>query len=459
MQIFVAGICGTFMAGLALLAREAGIRVRGCDANVYPPMSDQLRAAGIELLEGYLPSHLDPAPDLVVIGNALSRGNPLVERVLDLGIDYVSGPQWLSSAVLRGRHVVAVSGTHGKTTTASMLAWILDSAGHRPGFLIGGIPGDFGISARLGSGRHFVVEADEYDSAFFDKRSKFVHYRPSTLIINNIEYDHADIFPDLASIERQFHHLLRTVPASGCVVHPTGDDTIDRVLGMGCWSRRISFGVDSAAADCVALPVDPAAKRFELRTMAGGEAATVSWAHTGRHNAANAAAAAAAALDLGVPLDVTARALGVFRGVKRRMEWVGEAAGVTVYDDFAHHPTAIATTLEGLRAAPGDGRIIAVIEPRSNTMRLGSHRDRLAECTKAADRVLWFQPAGVDWDMGSVAAGSAVPSSVHASVEELIELLVSERQPGDRVVIMSNGGFQRIHQRLVEALSERVRSR
>jgi UDP-N-acetylmuramate: L-alanyl-gamma-D-glutamyl-meso-diaminopimelate ligase len=459
MQIFVAGICGTFMAGLALLAREAGIRVRGCDANVYPPMSDQLRAAGIELLEGYDPSHLDPRPDLVVIGNALSRGNPLVERVLDLGLDYVSGPQWLYSTVLRGRHVVAVSGTHGKTTTTSMLASILEYAGHGPGFLIGGIPVDFGVSARLGSGRHFVLEADEYDSAFFDKRSKFVHYRPSTLVINNIEYDHADIFPDLAAIERQFHHLLRTVPGSGCIVHPLEDDAVHRVLAMGCWSRRISFGVDRAAADYAAFPEDAAAKRFKLMTRAEGEPAIVSWAHSGRHNAANAAAAAAAALDLGVPLAVTARALSLFRGVKRRMELVGEASGVTVYDDFAHHPTAIATTLEGLRAMPGDGRIIAVIEPRSNTMRLGAHRDRLAGCARAADRVLWFQPPGVDWDMASVAATSPVPSSVHASVDELIGLLVDERRPGDRVVIMSNGGFQGIHQRLLRALNAQPSAR
>ena len=457
MQIFVAGICGTFMAGLALLAREAGIRVRGCDANVYPPMSDQLRAAGIELLEGYDPAHLDPAPDLVVIGNALSRGNPLVERVLDLGLDYVSGPQWLSDSVLKGRHVVAVSGTHGKTTTTSMLAWILEYAGLQPGFLVGGIPKDFGISARLGQGLHFVVEADEYDSAFFDKRSKFVHYRPSTLIVNNIEYDHADIFPDLASIERQFHHLLRTVPSKGCVIHPVADDAVDRVLGMGCWSRKRCFGVDREDADCTAFFGADAGASFELR-LRGGEAARITWSHTGRHNAANAAAAAAAAQDLGIPLEVSARALGVFGGVKRRMEHLGSAGGVTVYDDFAHHPTAIALTLEGLRAASGAGRIVAVIEPRSNTMRLGSHRERLVDCAKAADRVLWFQPTGVDWDMASVAARSPVPASVHASVDELIDQVVRERQRGDRIVIMSNGGFQGIHHRLMAALSAQERS-
>ena len=450
MKIFVAGVCGTFMAGLALLAREAGHAVRGCDANVYPPMSEQLASAGIEVLQGYDPVCLEPRPDLVVIGNALSRGNPLVEAVLESGIPYTSGPQWLWEHVLRDRHVLAVSGTHGKTTTSSMLARVLDAADMQPGFLIGGIPADFGVSARLGAGECFVIEADEYDTAFFDKRSKFVHYRPRTLVINNIEFDHADIFPDLEAIERQFHHVVRTVPGSGCVVYPYGDPVVERVLARGCWSRRLSFAVGRDEATVVTRDLSPGGTSFVLH--AAGEEARVSWAHTGAHNVANAAAAAVAALDVGVSLELAATALSGFAGVKRRMELVGSPRGVLLFDDFAHHPTAIATTLEGLRESGSGGRLFAVIEPRSNTMRLGGHRERLPDCVAAADRVLWFQPSGVDWDMEAVAAASSVEASVHSSVDDIIDTLVRHCVSGDRVVVMSNGGFQGIHRRLLAAL-------
>ncbi len=453
MKIFVAGICGTFMAGLAMLARESGHAVRGCDANVYPPMSEQLAQAGIEVMQGYQPAHMDPLPDLVVIGNALSRGNPLVEYVLDAGIPYTSGPEWLWDHVLQGRHVLAVSGTHGKTTTSSMLAWVLEHAGKEPGFLIGGIPGDFGVSARVGKGECFVIEADEYDTAFFDKRSKFVHYRPRTLVINNIEYDHADIFPDLAAIERQFHHLVRTVPGGGCIVHPHADPVVGRVLAQGCWSRTRSFSIDAREASILATHIAAGGTGFGMLTSVGE--AEVKWSHTGIHNVSNALAAAEAAMDAGVSLDDAAAALSAFSGVKRRMELVGTRGGVEIYDDFAHHPTAIATTLEGLRASGAGGRLLAVIEPRSNTMRLGAHRERLPACVNAADRVLWYQPPGMDWDMESVVLASSVASEVHASVDDIIRTLVRDCIPGDRVVVMSNGGFQGIHRRLLQALDAR----
>ncbi len=455
MHIFIAGICGTFMAGVALLARERGWRVSGCDANVYPPMSDQLLEAGIEVLQGYDPAHLERArPDVVVIGNALSRGNPLVEHVLDEGLPYVSGPQWLGEHVLAGRHVLAVAGTHGKTTTSSMLAWILECACEQPpGFLIGGIPADFGRSARLGAGRHFVIEADEYDTAFFDKRSKFLHYRPRGLIVNNIEYDHADIFPDLAAIQRQFHHLVRTVPASGSIVHPAGEAAVDEVFAMGLWSHAHLFGLDRADCEWSARLLTPDGSAFALRHAPEAAEAIVEWHHGGRHNVSNALAAAALAHTVGVPLARSAAALAAFKGVKRRMELVAERRGVRVYDDFAHHPTAIELTLQGLRAAGAAGRIVAVIEPRSNTMRLGVHRERLAACTRAADTVLWYQPSGVDWDLDAVARASATPARVFRSTADIIATLVAELGAGDCVVIMSNGGFEGIHRRLVEALA------
>jgi UDP-N-acetylmuramate: L-alanyl-gamma-D-glutamyl-meso-diaminopimelate ligase len=461
MHVFIAGICGTFMAGVALLAREKGFRVSGCDANVYPPMSDQLRAAGIEVLQGYDPAHLSQArPDVVVIGNALSRGNPLVEHVLDEGMSYVSGPQWLHEQVLAGRHVLAVSGTHGKTTTSSMLAWILE-CGHAesPGYLIGGIPADFGVSARLGRSRCFVIEADEYDTSFFDKRSKFLHYHPRGLIINNIEYDHADIFPDLASIQRQFHHLVRTVPASGVIVYPADDAAVATVLAMGMWSRGRSFTLDDAGGEWRASLALPDGSAFVLSDSSGARSVALEWQHKGRHNVSNALAAAALAESVGIPLERSADALRNFGGVKRRLELLGCIGGVSIYDDFAHHPTAIEATLQGLRAAAAGGRIVAVIEPRSNTMRLGVHRERLPGCTRDADLVLWFQPHGVDWDIESVARASATPSRVYQSTAVIVDALVEELRPGDQVVIMSNGGFEGIHRRLLLALESPVAAR
>jgi len=461
MHVFIAGICGTFMAGIALLAREKGFRVSGCDANVYPPMSDQLRASGIEVLQGYDPAHIVQArPDVVVIGNALSRGNPLVEHVLDAGLNYISGPQWLYEHVLAGRHVLAVSGTHGKTTTSSMLAWILErSHPEAPGFLIGGIPEDFGVSARLGRSRYFVIEADEYDTAFFDKRSKFLHYRPRGLIINNIEFDHADIFADLAAIQRQFHHLVRTVPRTGDVVYPQGDAAVAAVLAMGMWSRERSFELDGGGAGWGARPTRPDGSAFVIEDRDAAAAAAIAWQHKGRHNVSNALAAAALAATVGVALEGSAAALRDFRGVKRRLELIGCIEGVSVYDDFAHHPTAIEVTLQGLRAANAGGRIVAVIEPRSNTMRLGAHRERLPECTCDADQVLWFQPPGVDWDLESVARASATPSRVYRSTAAIVDALLEELAPGDQVVIMSNGGFEGIHHRLLQALEGAAASR
>ena len=458
MHIFIAGICGTFMAGVALLARECGIRVSGCDANVYPPMSDQLREAGIEVLQGYDPAYLlHDRPAMVVIGNALSRGNPLVEYVLDAGLPYVSGPQWLGEHVLAGRHVLAVAGTHGKTTTSSMLAWILECADPgSPGFLIGGIPANFGCSARLGAGQHFVIEADEYDTAFFDKRSKFLHYRPRGLIINNLEFDHADIFADLAAIQRQFHHLVRTVPSSGSIVHPATDTAVDEVFGMGLWSRTQSFALERPGCEWNARLLTADGSAFVLRHEPDAAESVVEWDHSGRHNVANALAAAALAHTVGVSLARSAAALRTFKGVKRRMELVAEVCGVRVYDDFAHHPTAIEVTLHGLRAGTPHGRIFAVIEPRSNTMRLGVHRERLAACTDAADEVLWYQPAGVDWDLDAVTRESCKPACVFRSTADIIVMLVSKLRAGDCVVIMSNGGFEAIHRRLVDALAQAV---
>lgn len=453
-HIHILGICGTFMGGIALLARELGFRVTGSDANVYPPMSTQLRAAGIDLMEGFEPLHLQPRPDCVVVGNAMKRGNPLIEYMLNNGLPYTSGPQWLAEQVLRDKWVLAVSGTHGKTTTSSMLAWILDYAGMAPGFLIGGVPANFGVSARGGGSDFFVVEADEYDTAFFDKRSKFVHYRPRTVTINNLEFDHADIFADLAAIQRQFHHLLRCVPGEGLVVHRHGVPAITETLEMGCWTPQSTFGIGAnAAADWRAqlLADDGSAFRVSPRD---GNAVEVRWSHCGRHNVENALAAIAAARHVGVTPDISATALAEFQGVKRRLELLGNPRDIAVYDDFAHHPTAIATTLQGLRARNGSGHLIALVEPRSNTMRMGEHREQLAVATAAADRVYWFQPAGMDWSLESVAAGSAVPATVVNDVDELVSQVASEAKAGDQVVIMSNGGFGGIHQKLLTRLQE-----
>ena len=449
-HIHILGICGTFMGGIALLARELGYRVTGSDANVYPPMSTQLEAAGITLAEGYAAEQLQPAPDVVVVGNAMTRGNPAVEYMLNAGLAYTSGPQWLAENVLRNKWVLAVAGTHGKTTTSSLLAWILDYAGMAPGFLIGGVPANFGLSARGGDSDFFVVEADEYDTAFFDKRSKFVHYRPRTLVLNNLEFDHADIFPDLAAIQRQFHHLLRCVPGAGLVVNPPGVAAVDEVLAMGCWTPRQTFAI-GGAADWAGELLAADAACFTV-TAPGGASGTVEWGFLGRHNAENALAAIAAAHHVGVPLEHAVAAVCAFRGVKRRLELLGQVGGVTVYDDFAHHPTAIATTLQGLRASGPEGRLIALIEPRSNTMRMGEHRERLAQSVADADQVYWFQPAGMNWSLEEVIAGSPVPASLSTDVRQLARQVTQQARPGDRVVIMSNGGFGGIHQILLDEL-------
>ncbi|MBP6242669.1 MAG: UDP-N-acetylmuramate:L-alanyl-gamma-D-glutamyl-meso-diaminopimelate ligase [Chromatiaceae bacterium] len=452
MHLHILGICGTFMGGIALLARALGHRVTGSDANVYPPMSTQLEAAGIGLMEGYAASHLDPAPDLVVVGNAMKRGLPVVEYLLDRGLPYVSGPEWLKVNLLRERWVLAVAGTHGKTTASSMLAWVLDYAGLNPGFLIGGVPRDFGLSARLGAAPFFVVEADEYDTAFFDKRSKFVHYLPRTLILNNLEFDHADIFDDLAMIQRQFHHLVRIVPGSGLIIHPQGEAALEQVLAMGCWTPREAVGV---GGDWSATLLAPDGSRFRVHHR-GRDMGEVSWGQTGHHNVANALAVLAASRHAGVPLAQGLEALNRFQGVKRRMELRGVARGIPVYDDFAHHPTAIATTLEGLRrhaeAGGVGGRILAILEPRSNTMRLGVHNATLAASLEAADQVFVLAPPDLGWDAGPVFAPLGARVAIYSRIEDIVAAIAHQGRPGDQVLVMSNGGFQGIHERLLAAL-------
>ena len=450
MHIHILGICGTFMGSLAVLAKELGHRVTGSDANVYPPMSTQLQAQGIELTQGYDAAQLTPAPDLVVIGNALSRGNPAVEYVLNQGLPYVSGPQWLADHVLQGRWVLAVAGTHGKTTTSSMLAWVLEHAGMSPGFLIGGVPQNFGISARLGGTPFFVVEADEYDSAFFDKRSKFVHYRPRTAILNNLEFDHADIFPDLAAIERQFHHLVRTIPGDGLIIHPQGEAALQRVIGMGCWTPVQTTG---EGGQWQARLLQDDGSRFEVR-FDGVAQGVVEWELTGQHNVANALVCLAAARHVGVVPELGIAALSAFMNVKRRMEKVAEVRGVTIYDDFAHHPTAIATTLDGLRKRIGGARLIAIVEPRSNSMKLGAHRDGLPESVVQADHVFWYAPANLGWDLAATVASSTVPTTVCDSLEQIIAAVTALATPGTQIVVMSNGGFGGLHGKLAEALAE-----
>ncbi|MEP9320679.1 UDP-N-acetylmuramate:L-alanyl-gamma-D-glutamyl-meso-diaminopimelate ligase [Pseudomonas sp. LABIM340] len=448
MHIHILGICGTFMGSLAVLAKELGHRVTGSDANVYPPMSTQLQAQGIELMQGYDPAHLEPAPDLVVVGNALSRGNPAVEYVLNKGLPYVSGPQWLADHVLQDRWVLAAAGTHGKTTTSSMLAWVLEHAGMSPGFLIGGVPQNFGVSARLGGTPFFVVEADEYDSAFFDKRSKFVHYHPRTAILNNLEFDHADIFPDLAAIERQFHHLVRTIPGEGLVIHPTSETALKRVIDMGCWTPVQTTG---EGGQWQARLLSEDGSHFEV-LFDGKAQGTVDWELTGQHNVANALACLAAARHVGVVPELGCAALSAFKSVKRRMEKVAEVKGVTIYDDFAHHPTAIATTLDGLRKRVGDARVIAVVEPRSNSMKLGAHRDGLPESVVQADNVFWYAPPNLGWDLAATVASSTVPTQVCDSLEAIIEGVKAIATPGTQVVVMSNGGFGGLHGKLAQAL-------
>ncbi len=452
MKLHILGICGTFMGGLAILARQAGFEVEGSDANVYPPMSDQLREQGIVLKEGYSPEHLDPAPDEVVVGNAMSRGNPAVETMLDRGLRYTSGPQWLEDHLLQERWVLAVAGTHGKTSTASMLAWILEHAGLQPGFLIGGVPGNFGVSARLGESPFFVVEADEYDTAFFDKRSKFVHYRPRTVILNNLEFDHADIFPDLAAIQRQFHHLVRIVPGNGLLVVNANDANLAEVLEMGSWTpeETVSTGNFPARWQAGMLAADGSHFSVLLDGEAQGD---VSWSQLGEHNVHNALSAIAAARHAGVPVAQAIEALGEFAGVKRRLELRGEVGGVTVYDDFAHHPTAITTTLQGLRQH-GGGRLLAVFEPRSNTMRMGIHRESLAQSLSGADAVWLFEPDDLGWNIAEVSAHIMAPVNVSDNVDRLVESIVAVARPGDRLVVMSNGSFGGIHEKLLVALGE-----
>ncbi len=433
MHVHILGICGTFMAGIAAIAREAGHRVTGADAAAWPPMSTQLEALGIQVTRGYDPAQLVPPPDVVIVGNVITRGNPANEHVLDQGLRHVSGPQWLAENVLAGQHVLAVAGTHGKTTTSSLLAWLLECAGLEPGFLIGGVPQNFGVSARLGGGKPsaaggkpvFVVEADEYDTAFFDKRSKFVHYGPRTAILNNLEFDHADIFPDLAAIERQFHHLVRTVPRNGRIIVNAGDEALKRVLAMGCWSDVQRF--DEATYGAFVSPL------------------------AGHHNRLNAVAAIAAAAHVGVPVAKSIAALAQFRNVKRRLELVGEARGVKVYDDFAHHPTAIAVTIAALRGQ-GQGRVLAVVEPRSNTMRLGTMAVALTDSLLAADHSYVLARPDLQWDARSVLGGLGDQLTVRDAVEPLAADLARDARPGDRVLVMSNGDFGGIHARLLAML-------
>ncbi len=455
MHLHILGICGTFMGGLALIARAAGHKVTGCDAGVYPPMSTQLSEQGIELIEGFGAEQLALKPDLYVIGNVVSRGNPLMEAILESGARYVSGPQWLGDNILPGAHVLAVAGTHGKTTTSSMLAWVLEAAGLAPNFLIGGVAQDLHVSARYDPAhRPFVIEADEYDTAFFDKRSKFVHYRPRTAILNNLEYDHADIFPDLAAIETQFHHLVRTIPGSGRIVRPTHLDALDRVIARGCWSDTVTFGADG---QWQASPPD-ADGAFEV-TRAGVRAGTVRWSLTGEHNRMNALAALAAAEHVGVPAEQGIDALTRFGGVKRRMELRGTVNGIKVYDDFAHHPTAIATTLEGLRRQVGAARILAVLEPRSNTMKLGTMAARLPEALADADLVFCFGASegkhALGWNPAEVLAPLGGRASSYDDIGALVAAVAGAARPGDQVLVMSNGGFGGIHGKLLDALQAR----
>jgi UDP-N-acetylmuramate: L-alanyl-gamma-D-glutamyl-meso-diaminopimelate ligase len=455
MHVHIIGICGTFMGGIAALAQAAGHRVTGSDRAVYPPMSTQLEALGVALIEGYDPSQLDLNPDVFVVGNVMSRGNPLIEGLLDSGRPYVSGPQWLAENVLQGRWTIAVAGTHGKTTTASMIAWILERAGLDPGFLIGGVPGNFQASARLGGGRHFVVEADEYDTAFFDKRAKFVHYRPRTVVLNNLEFDHADIYPDVQAIQRQFHLLMRMIPCSGRVLCNAAEPRLEEVLAMGCWTPRESFSAGAEAAADWSASLEAADGSSFSVLFRGAMVGHVSWPLIGRHNVDNALAAVAAARHAGVEPALAAAALGEFRGVRRRMEVRGAVAGITVYDDFAHHPTAIRSTLDGLRQRVGQARIVAVLEPRSNTMKRGVHRGELAASLADADRVWIHRPADLGWDLGEVAAQIGPQADVAGDVDALAATLAAELRPGDHVLIMSNGSFEGLHGKLLAALGAR----
>ena len=475
MHVHILGICGTFMGSLAVLAKQLGYRVSGSDANVYPPMSTQLEEQGIQLMEGFKAEHLQPQPDLVIIGNALSRGNSAVEYVLREGISYTSGPQWLAQFVLHDKWVLGVAGTHGKTSTSSMLAWILEYAGLKPGYLIGGVCNNFASSATLGDSTFFVVEADEYDSAFFDKRSKFVHYAPRTAILNNLEFDHADIFENLEAIKKQFHHLVRTVPNNGLIISPHGEASLEMVLGMGCWTPRQQFGISIPEEICRklaanggvfwnALALDAQGGKFELVKYGHGstgeviKCATIDWEFSGLHNVNNAMAAVAAAHHIGVDVATACEALMEFKGVKRRLELRGEVEGIKVYDDFAHHPTAIESTLKGmaakLEAEYHGARLIAVIEPRSNTMKLGIHQKDLVLAVQAADMVVWQKPEQSGLDINSLVADSEVPAYAFTEVDQIVDFLKENSQVGDHIVVMSNGGFGGIHEKLLIALGK-----
>ena len=452
MHIHILGICGTFMGGLALLARELGMSVSGSDANVYPPMSDQLEAAGITLQEGYLIEHLQPEPDVVIMGNAMSRGNPAVEYVLNKDIPYISGPQWLAENVLKDKWVLAASGTHGKTTTSSILAWLLDDAAMEPGFLIGGVPANFGETARLGQTPFFVIEADEYDTAFFDKRSKFVHYHPRTLIINNLEFDHADIFDDLGAIQKQFHHVVRTVPSEGLIITPENETAIEDVIGMGCWTAKQTTGLNKGQLQARNIADDGSEFDVFFESKKQG---SVSWSLLGQHNVNNALAALAAARHVGVSLDIACQSLSQFKGIKRRMELKGTVQGVRVYDDFAHHPTAIATTLQGLRANIGTRKIIAILEPRSNTMKMGIHKNTLANSLSDADQIILFSGDEAGLSLTSIQQQLGDKAIIETSIDAIIQRVCDSAQESDNVIIMSNGGFGGIHQTLLTALAAR----
>lgn len=453
MRIHILGICGTFMGGLALLARSLGHQVTGSDANVYPPMSTLLEEQGITLIQGYDPAQLEPAPDLVIVGNAMTRGNPCVEAMLEQGLPYVSGPQWLHDYVLRDRWVIAVAGTHGKTTTAGMVAWILEDCGYKPGFVIGGVPGNFTVSARLGDSPFMVIEADEYDCAFFDKRSKFVHYCPRTLILNNLEFDHADIFDDLKAIQKQFHHLVRLVPGSGKIILPANDIHLKQTMAMGCWSEQELVGEDGVW-NAKKVSTDASEYQVYLNGEVVGE---VHWNLVGEHNMHNGLMAIAAAHHVGVLPADACRALGGFVNARRRLELRGTAQGVNIYDDFAHHPTAILATLAALRSkVGGTARILAVLEPRSNTMKMGVCKNELAPSLGRADEVFLFQPQHIPWQVSEVAESCVQPAHWSADIDALVDMIVKAALPGDHILVMSNGGFSNIHNKLLDALNKKA---
>ncbi|CDH31577.1 UDP-N-acetylmuramate:L-alanyl-gamma-D-glutamyl-meso-diaminopimelate ligase [Xenorhabdus bovienii] len=453
MRIHILGICGTFMGGLAILARSLGHEVTGSDANVYPPMSTLLEKQGIELIQGYDPLQLDPEPDMVIIGNAMTRGNPCVEAVLDRGIPYTSGPQWLHDHVLPERWVLAVAGTHGKTTTAGMLAWILEACGYKPGFLIGGVPGNFDVSAQIGESPFFVIEADEYDCAFFDKRSKFVHYGPRTLIMNNLEFDHADIFENLAAVQKQFHHLVRVVPGSGKILVPDNDINLKHVLGMGCWSELEHIG-ETGNWQAKKVSQDSSIYQVFHQSEQVGE---VNWSLVGEHNMYNGLIAIAAAHHVGVQPADACQVLGDFINARRRLELRGEVNGISVYDDFAHHPTAILATLAALRSKVGGvARILAVLEPRSNTMKMGMSKNDIAPSLGRADEVFLYQPANIPWQVAEIAEHCIQPARWSADIDALVRMIVEVAQPGDYILIMSNGGFGGIHEKLLTELGKKV---